>query len=98
MIRALTLAAAVAAFAAPAFAEDAATTDADATAAIRAQLAFESGALQARQHLVHQGYVNISALERDGNGHWVGSALKDGKVVYVAVKLPLINPVPASTN
>jgi hypothetical protein len=96
MIRALVLAAAAVALTAPAFAEDAATANTETDAAIRAQLAFESQALQARQHLVRQGYVNVSMLEKDMNGLWTGTALKDGKLVIVAIKLPVAVPAPVT--
>jgi predicted secreted protein len=39
----------------------------------------------ARQHLVHLGYTNVSPLQRDANGNWTGTAVKDGKTVPVAV-------------
>jgi len=40
---------------------------------------------QARQHLLHLGYTNISDLQKDQTGKWVGTASKDGKTVPVAV-------------
>jgi hypothetical protein len=40
---------------------------------------------QARQHLMHLGYTNISGLEKDADGKWIGTATKDGKTVAVAV-------------
>lgn len=39
----------------------------------------------ARQHLMRQGYTNVSALVKDANGRWVGSGTKDGRTVAVAV-------------
>jgi hypothetical protein len=39
----------------------------------------------ARQHLTHLGYTNVSPLQRDANGNWTGTAVKDGKTVPVAV-------------
>jgi opacity protein-like surface antigen len=27
---------------------------------------------QARQHLMHMGYTNISGLEKDADGKWIG--------------------------
>ena len=39
----------------------------------------------ARQHLMRQGYTNVSALVKDANGKWVGSGTKDGRAVPVAV-------------
>jgi len=41
----------------------------------------------ARQHLMQLGYTNVSALVKDANGKWVGSAMKDGRTVAVAVDL-----------
>lgn len=40
---------------------------------------------QARVHLSHLGYTNISAMTKNENGAWVGSATKDGKTLTVAV-------------
>jgi hypothetical protein len=42
---------------------------------------------QARQHLMHMGYTNISTLEKDEGGKWYGTATKDGKTVAVAVDI-----------
>ena len=39
----------------------------------------------AHQHLMQQGYTNVSELVKDSQGKWVGSATKDGKTVPVAV-------------
>jgi hypothetical protein len=39
----------------------------------------------ARKHLMQQGYTNVSELVKDSSGKWVGSAMKDGKTVPVAV-------------
>ena len=39
----------------------------------------------ARQHLMRQGYTNVSALVKDAHGRWVGSGTKDGRTVAVAV-------------
>jgi hypothetical protein len=39
----------------------------------------------ARKHLMQQGYTNVSELVKDASGKWVGSAVKDGKTVPVAV-------------
>jgi putative membrane protein len=41
----------------------------------------------ARQHLMHLGYTNVSQLQRDAHGNWAGTASKDGKTVPVAVKV-----------
>jgi putative membrane protein len=40
---------------------------------------------QARQHLLHIGYTNVSDLVKDTHGNWAGTASKDGKTVPVAV-------------
>jgi hypothetical protein len=50
---------------------------------------------QARQHLIHLGYTNVSQLERDAHGNWAGVAVKDGKTVPVAVG---VKPAASSTN
>ncbi len=98
MIRTLTISAATLALAAPALAaEAAAPVKADATAVARVQLSQTSAAMQARQHLIRQGYINVSSLEQDENGRWVGSAQKDGKTVYVAIRLPNVDGA-AQTN
>jgi hypothetical protein len=44
---------------------------------------------QARQHLMHLGYTNVSQLQKDANGNWTGTAVKDGKTVPVAVGVKL---------
>ena len=67
----------------------------DSASLAQQQLAATSAALQARQHLVRQGYVHVSTLEQNANGVWTGTALKDGKSVIVGIKLPVI---PAATN
>lgn len=41
----------------------------------------------AQEHLQKQGYTDISALTKDESGKWVGTAMKDGKRVPVAVGL-----------
>jgi putative membrane protein len=87
MIRGLTLLALTAALTAPAFAEPAVTSDASTAAAQKAELAAASGALEARQHLARQGYVNISELTKNENGLWTGAATKDGKTNFVAIDL-----------
>ncbi len=42
---------------------------------------------EARQHLMHLGYTNVSQLQRDSHGNWTGTASKDGKTVPVSVKV-----------
>jgi len=39
----------------------------------------------ARKHLMHLGYTSVSDLRLDPSGKWIGSAVKDGKTVPVAV-------------
>ena len=87
MIRALALAAALAVGATlPALADD---TQANAPA-------FQSifTETQARQHLMHLGYTDVSPLSQDETGKWVGTAAKDGKKVIVAVDVKR----PVATN
>ena len=50
---------------------------------------------QARQHLIHLGYKNVSQLQKDANGNWAGTAVKDGKTLPVAVG---VKPNATSTN
>ena len=103
MIRALSLAAvAAAALSSSAFAETADTTKSEAidpakSAAFAAVLSSDVAAYHARVQLAHQGYVNISELDRDASGRWTGTAMKDGKTVLVTVDVPKA-PVPAVTN
>ncbi len=42
---------------------------------------------EARQHLMHLGYTNVSHLQKDAHGNWTGTATKDSKTVPVAVKV-----------
>lgn len=76
MIRAVTImAVAASGLSASAFAEPAKTADqpkADYSAALKA----ESGAQEARQHLLRQGYTNVSELAKDEDGRWTGTAMK----------------------
>jgi len=41
----------------------------------------------AREHLMHLGYTNVSQLQKDAHGNWVGTAVKDGKTLPVAVSV-----------
>jgi len=41
----------------------------------------------ARQHLMHLGYTHVSQLQKDAHGNWVGTAVKDGKTLPVAVSV-----------
>lgn len=43
--------------------------------------------VQARQHLMHLGYSNVSELAKDEDGKWIGTAVKDGKTRAVAVDI-----------
>jgi putative membrane protein len=90
MIRTLLLSAALAAsLALPVLAET--TTAKTPAGATEATAPAARGALftekQARAHLAHLGYVNVSDLTKDENGVWHGSALKDGKRLAVAVDI-----------
>jgi hypothetical protein len=42
---------------------------------------------QARTHLLHLGYTDVSGLTKDENGVWHGSATKDGNARTVAVDI-----------
>ena len=42
---------------------------------------------QARDHLSHLGYTNVSGLTKDESGVWHGFATKDGKTLTVAVAI-----------
>jgi len=102
MIRALSLAAALAAgLALPALAADTSVNaDPAATQGPALQNLFTSS--QARQHLMHLGYTNVSALTKDEDGKWIGSATKEGKTFIVAVDIkgpaPAVHANPAATN
>ena len=92
MIRtSLIAASAIAAFAMPAFAaEETQKFDSNASSAQAAAMTGAAAENQARMHLAHQGYTNISALQRDQNGRWTGVAMKDGKTIPVAVVMPQV--------
>ncbi|MGE0022920.1 MAG: PepSY domain-containing protein [Hyphomicrobium sp.] len=47
--------------------------------------------VQARQHLMHLGYSEVSELSKDEDGKWVGTATKDGqkRIVAVDIKRPV---------
>ncbi|MFN0220042.1 MAG: hypothetical protein ACKVP4_14665 [Hyphomicrobium sp.] len=97
MIRGLTLIALTAALTAPAFAEPAVSNDASTASTQKAELDAASDALEARQHLARQGFVNISELTKNENGLWTGAATKDGKTNFVAIDLRSKNTA-AATN
>ncbi len=78
--------------------EGAAPADAAAVAANSAQLTVAASAETARKLLGAQGYSNVSELQRDEQGRWTGTALKDGKIVGVAIALPRPANVGSTTN
>ncbi len=86
MIRTIAIAAALATSLAalPALAETPAATSTatEAGPAAKGNLFTEK---QARTHLLHLGYTNVSGLTKDENGVWHGSATKDGNTRTVAV-------------
>ncbi|MBL8883372.1 MAG: hypothetical protein JNL45_10010 [Hyphomicrobium sp.] len=86
MIRAFTIALFVTGFAGASLAAD--DTSNGLTSAHAQELGTVHEAKQAHNILAHQGYVSISDLERDVDGRWVGTAIKDGKTIFVGVALP----------
>ena len=40
---------------------------------------------EARAHIEHAGFTDVSALVKDGNGVWRGTAKKGGRTVRVAL-------------
>lgn len=40
---------------------------------------------QAKSRIESSGYTNVSALKKDDNGIWTGTAMKDGRQVNVRV-------------
>lgn len=84
MIRTFALAGILAsALALPAAAADAANSR-DFTAKLSAQ----AHQTQLRNIAAGRGYIVTSAFSQSGSGHWVASAMKDGKVTTIAVKMP----------
>jgi len=59
-----------------------------ATANPSAELNASADAEAVRKILIGQGYTNISTLDRDESGRWMGTAFKDGKTTGVAIALP----------
>ena len=57
----------------------------DAAATVQTRALFTEA--QARTHLRHLGYADISGLTRDENGVWHGTATKDGEQRNVAVDI-----------
>lgn len=103
LIRPMFIAAVMAAaITAPAFAETANTTgktdqiDPAKSAAFAAALSSDAAAQQARLQLAREGYTNISELDRDRSGHFNGTAMKDGKTVFVSVVAPKISVEPTT--
>lgn len=66
--------------------------------AFAAQLSSDANQKQIRRLLAGQGYIVTSELVRDESGRWTGTALKDGKVVNVALKLPVKASSSSFTN
>lgn len=56
--------------------------------AYTAELADRANAEQVRKLLNAQNYKNVSILDRDEDGRWTGTAVKDGKSTFVSVYLP----------
>ena len=105
MKRATTLAALAmsAGLAAPALANEqlsptAALGDTPSVTSFTAQLAWRANQQQFRKFLAHQGYIVTSDLNRIDSGHWVGTALKDGEAVRIALKMPPRDKVVPLTN
>ena len=96
MTRSLSLAAALAVgFSLPALAVERTQTDGAATPAYQSLFT----EVQARQHLLHLGYTDVSGLTKDQNGNWVGTATtKDGQKRAVAVDLKGPATRPSATN
>ncbi len=89
MIRAILITAAVAGLSMPALAADTETPAAGITAAYGLELKNQYDAKQAHNLLARKGYVNISSLDRDESGRWIGTATNaDGKTIFVGVDLP----------
>lgn len=89
MIRTLALATlAASAFTLPAVAAENPSSNDSAASIHASELKGAYEAKQAHNILASRGYVNISTLNRDDDGRWVGTAVKDGKTIFVAVDLP----------
>ncbi|PPC85595.1 MAG: hypothetical protein CTY31_10120 [Hyphomicrobium sp.] len=89
MIRIISAASlAVATFAGAAIAaEKAPANDTSVETSKSAAVTTRAGEQEARQHLVRQGYTNVSELSKDDDGRWTGTAMKDGKTNFVAIDL-----------
>jgi hypothetical protein len=93
MIRTIALAVAMAAAAAlPAVAADtSADTSSNSGPTAReftAQLTAQAHQGQLRRIAAGRGYIVTSEFSQSGSGHWVASAMRDGKPTTVAVKMP----------
>lgn len=84
MTRIMLIGLALTGMALPAYADEASNSASIASA----ELTNAANAQQARVQLAHQGYTGISPLYRGEGGHWVGTAVKDGRTVIVGVLLP----------
>ena len=94
MSKALPLAAAlIASLSIPAIANDEAASQ----AAFTAQLSANASAEQARKLLIAKDYKNVRLVDRDEDGRWVGTAVKNGKTTAVSIYLPA-NPEAPATN
>ncbi|MEQ1697212.1 MAG: hypothetical protein ABL901_15365 [Hyphomicrobiaceae bacterium] len=69
-------------------ADQAASPAAPAASVEAAKLTADANAQTVRQILLSQGYSNVSELIRDEKGRYVGTAVKEGKTVGVAMALP----------
>ena len=95
MIRTGLLAAAYLALGGAAFAQASGGPDAKGNAPIKASHTINDGAPkagatsftrnQARQHILHSGYTAVSALTKDNDGVWRGTATKDGAPISVSL-------------
>lgn len=92
MIRTITLAALATTLALPAIAADD-TSAIGVTTAHASELANGAAAEQAKRILAAKGYVNVAISGQDDDGRWTGTALKDGKTIFVSVELPKAAPV-----
>jgi hypothetical protein len=100
MIRIASIAAlAAAGLVTPALADTAApaANDTPSAQSFTAQLTAVAAQNEIRQLLAAQGYIVSSDLSRNDSGLWVGTALKNGKAVPVAIKMPP-RTAPAVTN
>lgn len=88
MLRSLLIATAAIGISVPALADEAKAPTNQSSELSHQQVSDASAQVEARKHLLSQGYTTVSDLERDANGRWTGTAMKDGKTVIVAIKIP----------